>query len=169
MLPAKAHYVAHHLLHKAYPDNRKLAYAFGMMLCKNDLQERVLSARMYEKARLAISKASKGRKRPDLAARNKLRCKLKSPKEPKPKRTDHFFEYNNRKKIEGYTQQELEAKSRAGKARKGVQMSEEGRKSYSIAAIKRQQFAPQISCTKCGHTQKRSPNFYRYHENNCVI
>lgn len=145
-LTAKAHFVAHHLLHKAYSENRQLAYAFGMMLCSNDLQERCLTARMYEEARTAISKASQGRKRPDLVLRNKSRTGTKMPEERKMrisetlkrrgvnkgikrpylsernKRTlgnpNAFKEYNERKKKEGFTPEEIEAKRRAGRTPK---------------------------------------------------
>lgn len=166
-LTAKAHYVAHHLLHKAYPENRKLAYAFGMMLCTNSLQERKLTARMYEVSRKAISKAAKGRKRPDLAELNRKRKKNKPPKQPKPK-VDTLRQYNERVRLFGLTYHEREMRRKAGKARRGVIMSDVGRASYSAAAKKRHLNAPTITCSKCGHQQKRSPNFYRYHEKNCV-
>ena len=42
-LPAKAHYVAHHLLCKAYPDNMKLKYAFSFMSSRQSL-----TSKMYE-------------------------------------------------------------------------------------------------------------------------
>lgn len=70
-LTPKAHYVAHHLLHKAFPDNKKLSYAFGMMI--KGKEKRKLNSRMYDECRKAISKAAKGRKRPDLGIINQQR------------------------------------------------------------------------------------------------
>ena len=65
LLPTKAHFVAHHLLYKAYPENRKLAHAFAMMGLSNKHHNRKLTAKMYEKTKLARSKALKGMPRPE--------------------------------------------------------------------------------------------------------
>ena len=40
LLPAKAHFIAHYLLHKSYPDNIKLSHAFSMMTVNNKYQNR---------------------------------------------------------------------------------------------------------------------------------
>jgi len=172
-LTAKAHYVAHHLLHKAYPENRKLANAFAMMICgniknPNSDTKRIFTASMYESGRKAASLAHKGSKRPELGIRNQLRRKhpilIKKPPEPN---RHAFDEYNKRKKLEGFSEYELETKRKAGRARKGIPMSEEGKKSYSKAALIRQKNAPILTCPHCNHQQKRSPNLYLYHFNNC--
>lgn len=164
-LTAKAHFVAHHLLHKIHPQNRKLANAFGKMICSSPDHQRTLSPRMYEAARKALSVAKRGlpcprfalmninrrgiklneehrasiaagckgknlgRKRPDLAARNRRT----------PGRKDAFAEYNSLKAREGFTPEEIEAKRRAGRNRKGKVMSEEGRANVKRAAIEREQ------------------------------
>jgi hypothetical protein len=62
-LPPKAHYVAHHLLHKAYPDNIKLAYAFGVFGTKRgqvgNERSKIFTARMYHTAKITLSEARK--------------------------------------------------------------------------------------------------------------
>ncbi len=164
-LTAKAHFVAHHLLHKIHPENRKLANAFGKMLCGSRKNERRFSPRMYEAAKKALSIAKKGipvcdnrgRKRPDVSIRFKGR----------PGRKDAFTVYNQKKAFEGFTPEEIENKRKAGRARKGKVMSAEGKASFSSAALKRDAEAPMVTCSRCNHTQKRSVNFFRYHEKNC--
>ena len=194
-LSAKAHYVAHHLLHLAYPENRKLAHAFGAMVMKGN--GRQYTARMYDQARKVISISQTGRRRPDLAERNKqgkgkkrgpmpdhvkeilrkinsTRIRLPLSEEIREKHRQNgkrlrlFDAYNERKKLEGFTDKEIENKRKAGRARKGVAMSVEGRESYSKAAKKRHANAPILRCEKCGHSQKRSANFFRYHGKNCL-
>lgn len=47
-LSAKAHYLAHRLLCKIYPDNTKLKFAFNMMSRSNSKQKRNLTLQQYE-------------------------------------------------------------------------------------------------------------------------
>lgn len=84
-LTAKAHYVAHHLLCKAYPKNRKLLHAFGRFVQGNDRIQRNFTARMYDQARKAISEAVKDTKRPYMIERNKARKGEKRSEEHKKK------------------------------------------------------------------------------------
>ena len=59
-LPAKAHYIAHLLLTKMYPENKSLMYAFSCMLSENKNQTRsYMTSRRYEKLRVAGMKAAK--------------------------------------------------------------------------------------------------------------
>lgn len=167
-LTAKAHYVAHHLLHKGYPENKKLASAFGMMLCGGDHQNRRFTPRMYDSARKAISESRRGIPRPDLAELNRLR--KKHPPKIKKERVinrEAFKLYNERKKKEGWSAEERALKSIAGKARRGIPVTDEGRLNMSFAAHERYKNGPIMICSMCGHKQKRSPNFYRNHEKNC--
>ena len=101
-LTAKAHYVAHHLLYKAFPGNKKLANAFGMMLCGGKKQERRFSAKMYENSRIAVAESKRGVPRPDLAERNRARRK---PPKIKIKKENHnpFEKYNNLVKEYGFS------------------------------------------------------------------
>lgn len=62
LLPAKAHFICHYLLHKAYPKNVKLAHAYAMMIVENPNQNRVFTGKLYERAKIARSMALKGRK-----------------------------------------------------------------------------------------------------------
>ena len=89
LLPVKAHFIVHHLLCKIYPDNRKLKHAFAMMIVNNPNQERIFSARFYEKAKNARSEALKGIPRSE-----EVRAKLRKPKRnrdnyKKPKSETH--------------------------------------------------------------------------------
>lgn len=59
-LSPRAHFIAHCILHRAYPENRKVAHAFAMMATNNKHQSRNISGKMYEKARIARSIALKG-------------------------------------------------------------------------------------------------------------
>jgi hypothetical protein len=84
-LTAKAHFVAHHLLCKAYPNNRKLLHAFGRFVQSNDRIQRQFTARMYDQAKKAISEAVRGTKRPYMVERNKARKGEKRSEEHKRK------------------------------------------------------------------------------------
>ena len=77
-LPPKAHFIAHYLLWKAYPNEIKLSQAFGMMCVNNKSQHRRVSSRMYEQAKVARSSALKGVPRPEW-----VKEKLRVPKKNK--------------------------------------------------------------------------------------
>jgi|14_taG_2_1085336.scaffolds.fasta_scaffold04595_2 transposase len=55
-LPARAHYLAHLLLTKIYPENKSLKFAFGAMAMMQE--KRKLRSKQYEKARIASAEAS---------------------------------------------------------------------------------------------------------------
>lgn len=74
-LPPRAHYIAHYLLWKAYPENRKLAHAFAMMAVSNPHQNRILGGKLYEAAKSARSSALKGVPRSE-----EVKEKLRKPK-----------------------------------------------------------------------------------------
>lgn len=74
-LPSRAHFIAHALLHKSYPDNTKLAHAFAMMAVNNKFQNRKVSSRLYELSKVARSNALKGIPRPDW-----VKEKMRKPK-----------------------------------------------------------------------------------------
>jgi hypothetical protein len=59
-LPPKAHFIAHYLLVKIYPDNRKLKHAFAMMGVSNQHQNRKQTGKLYELSKKARSHALKG-------------------------------------------------------------------------------------------------------------
>lgn len=87
LLPTRAHFIAHYLLHKAYPENRSLAHAFAMMGVSNGHQNR--NSRLYEKSKIARSKALSGVPRPEW-----VKQKLRKPKKftenyKKPKSKQH--------------------------------------------------------------------------------
>ena len=90
LLPTKAHFIAHALLHKAYPNEPKLAQAFGMMVACNKYHKgRKYSSRLYEMSKLARSNAMKGIPRPEWV-KEKLRVpKLNKENYKKPKSKEH--------------------------------------------------------------------------------
>jgi hypothetical protein len=104
VLPARAHFICHYLLHKAYLENRQLAHAFAMMLVNNPHQGRNTS-KLYEKAKMARSIALKGVPRPEWV-KEKLR-KPKSRKEnyKRPKSNSHKQNISNSLKGKKHTWQ----------------------------------------------------------------
>jgi hypothetical protein len=78
ILPARAHFICHYMLHKAYPENSQLAHAFAMMSVSNASQNRKTSSRMYEASKIARSNALKGKPRPEW-----VKQKLRKPKSSK--------------------------------------------------------------------------------------
>ena len=90
LLPTKVHFIAHALLHKAYPNEPKLAQAFGMMVACNKYHNgRKYSSRLYEMSKLARSNAMKGIPRPEWV-KEKLRVpKLNKENYKKPKSKEH--------------------------------------------------------------------------------
>ena len=89
LLPARVHFICHYLLHKSYPDNGPLALAFAMMAVKNQYQDRKITSRFYENAKIIRSKNLKGKPRPEY-----VKEKLRKPKNnrenyKKPKSETH--------------------------------------------------------------------------------
>jgi hypothetical protein len=89
LLPAKAHFLVHHILCKMYPSNRRLKHAFAMMAVNNPYQDRIISSRLYDAAKKSRSEALKGVPRSE-----EVKVKLRKPKAnkenyKKPKSEDH--------------------------------------------------------------------------------
>lgn len=89
LLPSKAHFLVHYLLHKAYPKNRRLAHAFAMMGVENGTTKRKQTGRLYEESKKARVSALKGVPRPEW-----VKEKLRKPKQnkenyKKPKSESH--------------------------------------------------------------------------------
>lgn len=114
LLPTRVHFIVHYLLHKAYPENRSLAHAFAMMGVCNGHQRR--SSKLYEKSKLARSKALKGVPRPEW-----VKVKLRKPKNntenyKKPKSKEHSSKISlslkGKKKSEDSIKKSVKAKQR---------------------------------------------------------
>lgn len=89
LLPAKAHYIAHLLLCKIYPENKKILHAFAAMSLANNNHKRKMTSKMYLKMRLARSNALKGVPRPE-HVKEKLRVPKKNKENyKKPKTKEH--------------------------------------------------------------------------------
>jgi len=89
-LPVRAHFIAHALLHKAYPDNKKLAHAFAMMIVNNPNQKRKCSSRLYQMAKSARSSAMKGVSRPEWVKEKLRKPKSTTENYKKPKSKEHI-------------------------------------------------------------------------------
>jgi len=87
-LPPKAHFIAHYLLTKMYPDNMKLKHAFAMMGVCNQHQSRKQTGKLYELSKRARSEAIKGQPRPEW-----VKEKLRKPKS----QTKNYFGNTNAK------------------------------------------------------------------------
>lgn len=87
LLPARAHFIVHYLLYKAYPENKSLAHAFAMMGVNNPHQRR--SSRLYERSKLARSMALKGVPRPEWVKEKLRKPKNKTDNYRKPKTDEH--------------------------------------------------------------------------------
>lgn len=87
-LPPRAHFIAHYLLTKMHPSNRKLKHAFAMMGINNQHQNRKQTGQLYELSKKARSEALKGRPRPEW-----VKKKLRQPKS----RTENYFGNTNAK------------------------------------------------------------------------
>jgi len=90
LLPTRVHFIAHALLHKAYPEEPKLAQAFGMMVASNKYHKgRKYNSKLYEMSKMARSNAMKGIPRPEWV-KEKLRVpKLNKENYKKPKSKEH--------------------------------------------------------------------------------
>ncbi len=89
LLPAKAHYIAHLLLCKIYPENKKLLHAFAAMSLSSKNHKRKMNSNMYLKMRMARSNAMKGIPRPE-HVKEKLRVPKKNKENyKKPKSKEH--------------------------------------------------------------------------------
>jgi hypothetical protein len=90
-LPIRAHFIAHALLHKAYPDHSGLAHAFAMMGVNNQYQKRVVSSKLYELSKAARSKALKGIARPEWVKEKLRKPKSNTQNYKKPKTKQHAY------------------------------------------------------------------------------
>ena len=87
LLPSRAHFICHYLLHKAYPSDNRLALAFSMMTVNNSYQKR--SSKLYEKAKLTRSAALKNVPRPEWVKEKLRKPKLNKENYKKPKSEEH--------------------------------------------------------------------------------
>ncbi len=87
LLPTRAHFIAHYLLHKAYPENRRLAHAFAMMGVCNGHQHR--KSKLYESSKKARSLALTGVPRPEWVKEKLRKPKANKENYKKPKSKQH--------------------------------------------------------------------------------
>ncbi len=94
-LPPKAHYIAHFLLCKSYPDNEKLSHAFAMMAVNNPRQHRKSCGFLYEQSKIARSNALKGKPRPEWVKEKLRKPKANTENMKKPKTSEHAKNISN--------------------------------------------------------------------------
>jgi len=89
LLPTRVHFIAHYLLYKAYPDNKKLSHAFAMMAVCNKFQNRKINSYLYEQSKIARSSALLGIPRPESVKLKMRKPKLNKDNYKKSKSTEH--------------------------------------------------------------------------------
>jgi hypothetical protein len=134
-LTAREHYVAHHLLYRHYK-TPKLAYAWVAMCMNGTRNERTISSRQYEKARIAISEQTAGVPRKPLSEPTKR--KISESNKGKKRTAETKKKLSEARKRRGPASEETRQKiSATGKGRpsiwKGKTLSEEHRKKMSLA------------------------------------
>jgi len=108
LLPAKAHYIAHLLLCRIYPGNRKILHAFAAMALISGKHKRKINSRIYLKMRTARSNALKGIPRPE-HVKEKLRVPKKNKNNyKKPKSKEHAMNISNSLKGKKKTKEHIE-------------------------------------------------------------
>lgn len=89
LLPSRAHFLVHYLLHKAYPKDRRLAHAFAMMGVDNGTTKRKQTGRLYEESKKARVSALKGVPRPEWVKEKLRKPKANKENYKKPKSESH--------------------------------------------------------------------------------
>ena len=141
-LPPKAHFIAHYLLHKAYPDNDKLAHAFAMMGVNNKHQSRKQTGRLYEQSKIARSKVLKGKPRPEW-----VKAKMRKPKKSNKNYFGNTNGRGNRGKSITRTTEHQEAITQSlrpywEEKKEATRMRNEGwRRKFSTSQLTQRQFA----------------------------
>lgn len=115
LLPVRAHFIAHYLLHKAYPENASLAHSFAMMGVNNNHQKR--SSKLYEKSKVARSTALKGKPRPEWVKEKLRKPKTSTENYKKAKTKEHKEAISKALKGKAKTKEHIEATSKALKER----------------------------------------------------
>lgn len=96
-LPPRAHFIAHALLHKAYPNHTGLAQAFAMMVVNSPNSNRNLNSKskLYALAREARSNALKGVPLPEWVKEKMRKPKSCTKNYKKPKSEEHSKNISN--------------------------------------------------------------------------
>jgi hypothetical protein len=89
LLPTRVHFIAHYLLHKSYPNNKKLSHAFAMMGVCNKFQNRKVNSYLYEQSKIARSSALLGVPRTELTKSKMRKPKSNKDNYKKPKSFAH--------------------------------------------------------------------------------
>lgn len=159
LLPIRAHFIAHYLLHKAYPENRSLAHAFAMMGVNNQHQHR--NSRLYEKSKLARSKALSGVCRPEWVKEKLRKPKSNTENYKKPKSKEHSMNISKalkgKKKTKKAVENALKSKQEYFQKIKNqtLMKTEHYRNLFVISGLNRKQFYIQ-------HTEISSSTLKRY-------
>jgi hypothetical protein len=107
LIPTRSHFIAHYILHKSYPENKKLAHAFAMMGVCNNYQHR--SSKLYEKSKTVRSLALKGVPRPEWVKEKLRKPKSSTVNYKKPKSKEHAAAISKSLKGKKKTKESIEA------------------------------------------------------------
>jgi hypothetical protein len=184
LLTAKEHYIAHKLLCRIYPDNKKLFYAlWAMMNLNNKNQKRTysISSREYQYARIQYIELMKQPKTIEHKLKLKdswtIERKLAESKRKLGKPVNYKNGINpnkgRKKPLKSVrlgklhhmwgNQHSIETKTKISNTLTGHIVSEETKKKMKISAKNR----PIIKCPYCDIQSRTAGNMSRYHFDNC--
>jgi hypothetical protein len=154
LLPVRAHFVAHLLLHKAYPGNHSLAHSVAMMSVGNKNHKRILSSKQYATARRARSVALRGipRSEETKAKMRKPKTSTENYKTPKSKEhakaisealTGRIFTPDHKSKLRASLQTYYDQRKAATKAR-----NEAVKQEFLSSGLSKKQFIENTGISK---------------------
>lgn len=149
LLSARQHYLCHWLLAKHY-NTKKLWGAFAMMTVASTKHQRIKNSRLFERARIARSKASSGNG-------NGMFGKPSACKSHSPETIEKIRQSKLGKKRTPFTRSpaSLETKKKISDAKAGKSTAKKG------------QLSNKIQCPHCGKIIGGEGNFNRWHGDNC--
>lgn len=157
LLTAKEHYVAHHLLHVANKNNRKLAYAFVMMTT-NQQNERKLTARMISECKRiwsTLDNPMKGKKHTEEALEKMRTSRRNRSTEP----------FAGKKHTEEHKNKMREMNTGENHPCFGVPLSEEHKKKVSEGMLSKKWTAEERKRWSDAHSGEKNSMFGKKHSN----
>ena len=174
-LPPKAHYLAHWMLAKSFTKNKiwrkKMQWAFSFMAMDRHGQRKITSAQYEQsmKVRKLVMTESNPMKNPDISKLVSEKNKGRKPWNYKGPEERICLVCKNKFIVPKPSSKKITCGKSCSATNNNKRRTKEqyNRIGNSISKAKKIEERPILICSKCGHKQKRSPNFYLYHENNC--